>query len=52
MKWYDKSRHKKVVCIFYYNKIRPIPRIVTPTDNPITETKNIWIKKEMYIDFN
>ena len=27
-------------------------RIATPTDNPIIESLNGWIKKEMYIDFN
>ena len=27
-------------------------RIGTPTDNPIIESKNGWLKKEMYIDFN
>ena len=24
----------------------------TPTDNPVIEFKNDWIKKEMYIDFD
>ena len=24
----------------------------TPTDNPVIESKNGWIKKEMYIDFD
>ena len=27
-------------------------RIGTPTDNSIIESKNGWLKKEMYIDFN
>ena len=27
-------------------------RIGTLTDNPIIESKNGWLKKEMYIDFN
>ena len=27
-------------------------RIATPTDNPIIEFKNGWLKKEMYLDFN
>ena len=27
-------------------------RIGTPTDNPIIESKNGWLKKEMFIDFN
>lgn len=25
-------------------------RIATPTDNPIIESKNGWLKKEMYFD--
>ena len=35
-----------------YNIVRSMSRIATPTDNPIIESKNGWIKKEMYIDFN
>ena len=35
-----------------YNIIRSMSRIGTPTDNPIIESKNGWLKKEMYIDFN
>ena len=35
-----------------YNITRSMSRIGTPTDNPIIESKNGWIKKEMYIDFN
>ena len=35
-----------------YNIIRSMSRIATPTDNPIIESKNGWLKKEMYIDFN
>ena len=27
-------------------------RAGTPTDNPVIESKNGWIKKEMYIDFD
>ena len=27
-------------------------RAGTPTDNPVIESKNGWLKKEMYIDFN
>ena len=34
-----------------YNIIRSMSRIGTPTDNPIIEAKNGWLKKEMYIDF-
>ena len=35
-----------------YTIIRSMSRIGTPTDNPIIESKNGWLKKEMYIDFN
>ena len=35
-----------------YTIIRSMSRIATPTDNPIIESKNGWLKKEIYIDFN
>ena len=35
-----------------YKVTRSMSRIGTPTDNPIIESKNGWLKKEMYIDFN
>ena len=35
-----------------YTIIRSMSRIGTPTDNPVIESKNGWLKKEMYIDFN
>ena len=35
-----------------YTIIRSMSRIATPTDNPIIESKNGWLKKEMYLDFN
>lgn len=35
-----------------YNIIRSMSRIGTPTDNPIIESKNGWLKEEIYIDFN
>ena len=35
-----------------YTIIRSMSRMRTPTDNPIIESKNGWLKKEMYIDFN
>ena len=35
-----------------YNIKRSMSRIATPTDNPIIESKNGWLKKEMFIDFN
>ena len=35
-----------------YNIIRSMSRAGTPTDNPVVESKNGWLKKEMYIDFD
>lgn len=35
-----------------YTVTRSMSRAGTPTDNPIIESKNGWIKKEMYIDFD
>ena len=35
-----------------YNVIRSMSRAGTPTDNPVIESKNGWIKKEMYINFD
>lgn len=35
-----------------YNITRSMSRIATPTDNPIIESKNGWLKKEIYVDFN
>ena len=35
-----------------YTITRSMSLIATPTDNPIIESKNGWLKKEMYIDFN
>ena len=35
-----------------FSIIRSMSRIGTPTDNPIIESKNGWLKKEMYIDFD
>ena len=35
-----------------YTIKRSMSRIGTPTDNPIIESKNGWLKKEMYIDFD
>lgn len=35
-----------------YTITRSMSRIATPTDNPIIESKNGWLKKEMYMDFN
>ena len=35
-----------------YTIIRSMSRIGTPTDNPIIESKNGWLKKEIRLDFN
>lgn len=35
-----------------YNITRSMARAGTPTDNPVIESKNGWLKKEMYIDFD
>ena len=34
------------------NITRSMSRAGTPTDNPVIESKNGWLKKEMYIDFD
>lgn len=34
-----------------YNIVRSMSRAGTPTDNPIIESKNGWLKKEIYHDF-
>ena len=36
---------------FQYNILRSMSRAGTPTDNPIIEALNGWIKEELYIDF-
>lgn len=35
-----------------YNIIRSMSRAGTPTDNPIIESKNGWLKAEIVVDFN
>ena len=35
-----------------YKVTRSMSRAGTPTDNPVIESKNGWIKKEMYIDID
>ena len=35
-----------------YSITRSMSRAGTPTDNPVIESKNGWLKKEMYIDFD
>ena len=35
-----------------YNIIRSMSRAKAPTDNPIIEALNGWMKNELYIDFN
>ncbi len=34
-----------------YNIIRSMSRAGTPTDNPVMEALNGWIKEELYLDF-
>lgn len=36
----------------HYNILRSMSRGGTPTDNPIMEALNGWIKEELYLDFN
>jgi len=36
----------------HYNIKRSMSRIATPTDNPILESINGWIKDELWVDFN
>ena len=35
-----------------YNIKRSITRAGTPTDNPVNESLNDWIKEELFLDFN
>ena len=35
-----------------YTITRSMSRVGTPTDNPVIESINGWLKKEMYIDFD
>ena len=35
-----------------HNITKSMSRAGTPTDNPVIESKNGWIKKEMHIDFD
>lgn len=35
-----------------YNILRSMSRRGTPTDNPIIEALNGWIKEELYLDFD
>ena len=35
-----------------YNIIHSMSRAGTPTDNPVNESLNGWIKEELIIDFN
>ena len=35
----------------HYNILRSMSRGGTPTDNPIIEALNGWIKEELYLDF-
>ena len=38
--------------ILDYNIQRSMSRAGTPTDNPVNESLNGWIKEELFIDFN
>ena len=35
-----------------YNILRSMSRVGTPTDNPIIEALNGWIKEELFLDFD
>lgn len=35
-----------------YSIIRSMSRAGTPTDNPVIESKNGWLKKEISVDYN
>ena len=35
-----------------YNILRSMSRVGTPTDNPIIESLNGWIKEELFLDFD
>lgn len=36
----------------HYNILRSMSRVGTPTDNPIIEALNGWIKEELFLDFD
>ena len=36
----------------HYNILRSMSRVGTPTDNPIIEALNGWMKEELYLDFD
>ena len=36
----------------HYNILRSMSRVGTPTDNPIIESLNGWIKEELFLDFD
>ena len=44
----------KAYCLAHkdYNIIRSMSRSGTPTDNPVIEALNGWIKEELYLDFD
>lgn len=35
-----------------YNILRSMSRAGTPTDNPVNESLNGWIKEELFLDFD
>ena len=47
---YSSRAFNNILKDFYIT--RSMSRVGTPTDNPVIESKNGWLKKEMYIDFN
>lgn len=47
---YSSTSFNNILTDFFIT--RSMSRVGTPTDNPVIESKNGWLKKEMYIDFD
>lgn len=47
---YSSASFNNILTNFFIT--RSMSRVGTPTDNPVIESKNGWLKKEMYIDFD
>jgi len=47
---YSSTSFNNILTDFFIT--RSMSRAGTPTDNPVIESKNGWLKKEMYIDFD
>lgn len=47
---YSSASFNNILKCFFIT--RSMSRAGTPTDNPVIESKNGWLKKEMYIDFD